>query len=184
MIKKREKHSNSHFDFVIKINSFSKSKRSQSQMVSTILLILITVVAAGLIMGFVIPFIKDKLPDENQNCFDVISKVKISSGYTCYNSTDKNQSVQIHIDDVRNSIKGFTVELGGPSSKAVRIVEDDAHLGIYMYDGGAFQLPNNTEERTYLISSINKPTYVAVYPVLKNNKICEASDTVRDVEDC
>lgn len=157
--------------------------KAQSQIIGTILLILITVIAAGLIMAFVIPFIKDKLPDKSQNCLDVVSKVRISSGYTCYNSTSKNQSVQIHIDDIRSSIKGFTIELGGPSSKAVKALEDD-NSGVKMYGGGSFELPNNTEERTYNIASTTKPTYIAVYPVLKNNKLCEASDTVVDVEDC
>jgi len=161
-----------------------KEKRSQSQIIGAILLILITVVAAGLIMAFVVPFIKEKLPEKNQNCLDVISKVRISSGYTCYNLTNNVQLVQVHIDDIRDSIKGFTIELGGPSSRAVRVVEDDAHLGVRMYGGGGFELPNNTEERTYIIDLTNKPTYIAVYPVLKNNKLCEASDTVRDVEDC
>jgi len=160
-----------------------RGKRSQSQIVGTILLILITVVAAGLIMAFVIPFIREKLPDKSQNCLDVISKVKISGAYTCYNATSKNQSVQIHIDDVRNSIKGFTIELGGPSSRAVRALEDD-NLGVKMYGGEVFQLPNNTEERTYLIASTTKPTYIAVYPVLKNNKVCEASDSLAEIENC
>jgi flagellin-like protein len=159
------------------------NKKAQGDVVSTVLLILITVVAAGLIMAFVVPFIRDKLPEENQNCLDVISKVTISSGYTCYNSTNKNQSVQIHIDNIRNSIKGFTIELGGPSSKAVRVLEDD-NSGVRMYGGGSFELPNNTEERTYDIPSNVRPAYISVYPVLKNNKVCEASDTVRDVEDC
>ena len=161
----------------------SKSKRSQSQIVGTVLLILITVIAAGLIMAFVIPFIKNKLPDKDQNCLDIVSKVKISSGYTCYNSVTGVQSVQIHIDDVRDSIKGFTIELGGPSSKAVKALEDD-NSGVVMYGGEVFELPNNAEERTYNISINPIPTYIAVYPVLKNNKLCEASDTVRDVENC
>jgi len=164
----------------MKINS----KHSQSQIVGTVLLILITVVAAGLIMAFVVPFIKNKLPEQNQNCLDVISKVRISTGYTCYSSVNTNQSVQIHIDDVRDSIKGFIIELGGPSSKSVRIIEGENHLGVVMYDGLEFGLPNNTEERTYNISSPLKPDSIAVYPVLKNNKLCDASDTVRDVENC
>jgi flagellin-like protein len=160
-----------------------KQKHAQSQIVSTVLLILITIVAAGLIMAFVIPFIKDKLPEKNENCLDIISKVTISSGYTCYNSTNISADVQIHIDDVRDSIKGFTIELGGASSKAVKVLEDD-NSGVRMYGGGGFELPNNTEERTYIIDTTNKPSYIAVYPVLKNNKLCEASDTVRDVENC
>jgi len=167
----------------MKNNILPKSKLSQSQIIGTVLLILITVVAAGLIMAFVIPFIRDKLPSENENCLDVISKVKLSSGYTCYNASNNIQLVQVHIDDVRNSIKGFTVELGGASSKAVRIIEGNPS-GVGMYGGGSFELPNNTEERTYIIDINLKPDYVAVYPVLKNDKVCEASDLLRDVEDC
>lgn len=164
MIKKREKH-------------------AQSQVVGTVLLILITVVAAGLIMAFVVPFIKEKLPDSDQNCFDIVSKVKIRSAYTCYGVANKNQSVQIHIDDIRDSIKGFTIELGGPSSRAVKALEDN-NSGVRMYGGGTFELPNNNEERTYNISAGVRPTYVSVYPVLKNSKICEASDSLAEIENC
>ncbi|HJX50192.1 MAG TPA: hypothetical protein VJ438_01885, partial [Candidatus Nanoarchaeia archaeon] len=120
---------------------------------------------------------------ENENCLDIITKVKISSGYTCYNSVEGVQSVQIDIKDVRDSINGFNIELGGASSKAVKILEDD-NSEVSMYDGTAFELPNNNEKRTYNISISTKPEYIAVYPVLKNNKLCEASDTVRDVENC
>lgn len=160
-----------------------KKKKAQSEIVGTVLLILITIVVGGLIAAFVVPFVRDKLPEQNQNCLDVVGKVRISSGYTCYNTTFKNQSVQIHIDDIRSSIKGFKVELGGPSSKAVNILEDD-HAGVYMYAGASFSIPNNTEERTYLIPSTTTPTYISVHAVLKNGKLCDASDTINEIENC
>lgn len=181
--KKMKKKSNSRHDVANSRKRYSMSKRSQSQIISTVLLILLSIVVAGLIAAFVIPFVKDRLPGENENCLDVIGKVEISSGYTCYNSTNVSANVQIHIYEVRDSIKGFTIELGGASSKAIKVLEDD-YLGVRMYGGGEFELPNSTEERTYIIDTTNKPDYIAVYPVLKNNKLCEASDTVRDVENC
>ena len=162
-----------------------RGTKAQSQIISTVLLILITIAAAGLIINFVVPFVKEKL--SGGDCLDIISKVKISPGYTCYNETDPLRNViqvQIHIDDIRNSISGFIVELGGPSSQSIKILEDD-NSGVTMYGGGNFELPNNTEERTYEISVSKKPEFIKVYPVLKNNnKNCGESDSVLEIVNC
>jgi len=162
-----------------------KSEKAQSQIVGTVLLILITVIAAGLIMSFTVPFIKEKL--SSGDCLDVLNKVKIRDGYTCYNSTNgiNSTNVQIHIDEVRDLIKGFYVELGGPSSKTMKVLLAD-HPNVVMYGGGNFELPNNTEERTYILyaNTLYKPTYIAVYPVLKNTKVCDASSTILEIDYC
>ncbi|MFA7708062.1 MAG: archaellin/type IV pilin N-terminal domain-containing protein [Candidatus Pacearchaeota archaeon] len=161
-----------------------KDEKAQSEIIGTVLLILITIVVAGIIMAFIIPYIKEKLPAEGESCLDIITKVKIKTEYTCYNSSSNFTQVQIHIDDIRDSIKGFTVELGGPSSKSVKILEDE-HSLVEMYGGGEFELPNNTEERTYILNQkTQKPDYIAVYSVLNNKKVCEASGTLTEVEIC
>tara|TARA_Y100000310_G_scaffold160433_1_gene160193 strand:+ start:522 stop:1007 length:486 start_codon:yes stop_codon:yes gene_type:complete len=154
--------------------------KGQSQIVSSVLLILIAIAAAGLIIGFVIPFVKNKL--SGGDCLEIINKVKISPRYTCYDDPN-SVLVQIHIDDIRDVIDGFSVELGGPSSKNYNILEDD-HTGVSMYEGGSFELPNNTEERTYNMSVTVKPEYIKVYPILKGGKSCGEADSETDIKDC
>ena len=155
------------------------SKRSQSQIITTVLLILIGVIAAGVIMTFVIPFIKEKL--QSGDCLEVVNQIEISSGYTCYDGT--MQTVQIKIEDIRDLIIGFAVELGGPSSQTTKIVEGNPE-NVVMYDGDNFEIPNSTTSRTYNITIDTKPDYISVYPILKNSKICPVSDSVIDIEDC
>lgn len=159
-------------------------KRGQSQIITTVILILIGITAASLIMSFVIPFIQDKL--QSGDCLDVIGHVEISSGYTCYNSsvTSNYTHVQIHIGEIEDLIDGFAIELGGPSSKTFKIT-NDTHTSINMYGGESFELPGNNEERTYIIAeSRTKPESINVYPILKGGNACPASDSVVDIENC
>jgi len=97
MKKRGTKKWNSRFQMDNQSKLMPISKRSQSQIITTILLILIGVIAAGIIMSFIIPFIKDKL--QGGDCLDVVNKIEISSGYTCYNTTDdlNYTHVQVHI---------------------------------------------------------------------------------------
>ena len=154
--------------------------KGQSQIVSTVLLILIAIAAAGLIIGFVIPFVKNKL--SGGDCLEVISKVEIKQGYTCYSDSNL-MSIQISIGAVRDLIKGFVVELGGASSKSVNILEDD-HEEVRMYGGEGFEIPNSTESRTYNISVTVEPEYIKVYPVLKEGNTCSEADSLIEIRNC
>jgi len=184
MKKRGTKKWNSRFQMDNQSKLMPISKRSQSQIITTILLILIGVIAAGIIMSFIIPFIKDKL--QGGDCLDVVNKIEISSGYTCYNTTDdlNYTHVQVHIGEIKDLISGFAIELGGPSSKTFRIT-NDSHSSIEMYGGGEFDLPGDNEERTYVITqSRDKPESISVYSILKNGKACPSSDSIVDIEVC
>jgi len=156
-------------------------KRSQSQIVSTVLLILIVITAIVLIFSFVIPFVKDKLSEGD--CLDVAGKVEISTGYTCHNGSA--MQVQVYIADIEEIIEGFSIELGGPSSKTIKIEESNGISGVKMCNQSAvIYLPGNNEERTYVFENVNKPTLVRVYPILKGGKVCSSSDTTTTIDDC
>jgi len=166
------------------MNKKKRGIKAQSQIITTVLLILLGIVAAGLIMSFAIPFIKEKL--QGGDCLDVISHIEIRSAYTCYNTTAgvNYTHVQIHIGEIENLIDGFAIELGGPSSKTFKIT-NDTHESIQMYGMGAFELPGDNEERTYVISeSRDPPESISVYPILKGGKVCPASDSIVDIEVC
>lgn len=179
-----DKRGNSRSDIAITNKRYSMSKRSQSQIVSTVLLILLVIAAAVIIFGFVIPFVKDKLA--SGDCLDVAGKVEISSSqYTCYDSNG-NMSVQVHILEIADLIDGFAIELGGPSSKTVKIINnsDDFDSEFFMHDNAEFSLPKSNEERTYIIPFSEKPTLIRVYPILKGGKVCGISDSVIEIDDC
>lgn len=159
--------------------------KGQSQIITTVLLILIGVIAAGVIMTFIIPFIQEKL--SSGDCLDVVNKIEIRSGYTCYDGTAGSEkvNVQVHILDISDLITGFKIEFGGTSSKIIEIINGTASTAeIKMYDDGKILIPGNNEARTYNITYDSKPDFIAVYPTLTSGKSCPASDSVVDIKDC
>ena len=159
------------------------NKRGQSQIVSTVLLILLVVTAIVLIFSFVIPFVKDKL--SSGDCLEVAGKVEISTGYTCHNGSD--MQVQVKIQDISNLIEGFTIEFGGASTDSFEIKNNtEGAPNMKMCDGtNPLMLPpKDNTERTYVISSTEKPDVIRVYPILNGGKTCGVSDSITTIDDC
>src|SRR3989344_8294511 len=61
-------------------------KRGVSGVIATILLILLSLVAIGILAGFVIPFVKENL-DESTSCIKVTNELSIVREKSCYTST-------------------------------------------------------------------------------------------------
>jgi|SRR3989344_3427167 len=158
--------------------------KSQSEIVTSVLLILLVVVAVMIIFAFVVPFVKDKI--SSGDCLDVAGKIEISSGWTCHNGTV--MLVQVHVLNVKELIDGFSIELGGASTDNYKIKNNTYVAGARMCNvasGTNVTLPpNDNTERTYVITSTTKPDVVRIYPILKGGKACEASDTITEIEDC
>lgn len=178
------KKANSHFEFLFN-SKILNSKRSQSQIVGAVILILLVVASAMVIMAFVLPFIRNQL--SGTECLDVSGKILIKNNpsYTCYDLSTTNMSVQILVKDVQNITKGFqiNVEFGG-SSKSVSVISGTTD-DVYMRNGGAVEVPGRNEERTYIITGITSlPDSVSVYPILNDGKTCDASDVMTTVVSC
>tara|TARA_Y100000310_G_scaffold340397_1_gene436032 strand:- start:2315 stop:2809 length:495 start_codon:yes stop_codon:yes gene_type:complete len=156
------------------------NKRGQSQIVATVLLILLVIVAIMIVFTIVIPLVKDKL--SSGDCLDVAGKIEISTGYTCFN-TDKMQ-VQIGLGPINASIEGFVIELGGASTKSYEIKSGEIITDVDMCVSEDIELPEDNEERTYVFSNVAKPDVVRVYPILTGGRTCDASDVVTEISDC
>ena len=161
-----------------------KSRRSQSQVVSTILLILISISAIVVIISFVMPLINDQLSESD--CFEVLDEVTIvnSPVYTCYTSGKMN--VRIAINENKD-LDGFVIVLGDDiTSESYEIREGVTSVsGVEMYDGNAvIEVPGKKGERTYGITRASSPNFVDVYPILKSGKICPSPQTLNNVNLC
>ncbi len=175
------------------INLFiPKCKRSQAEVVSTILLILLVFAASASLIAFIIPFITNILKDAK--CSDYNGKVYFTNNlkYTCYDGAEKKLLLQVKFDgnlDKKDaeSIKGLKiVVVNQTESKIFEIMPPNSNPLIVMYDGFPLRLPAINEEKTYNISNINaKPTQVIIYPVLKDNQNCAGiAHTINFVEFC
>lgn len=138
-------------------------KRSISSIIATVLIIMITIAAAALIGGVIIPWIKINL-FEKKTCYDITNSdyITIGEDFTCYTLINtsimiKRGSKDIKIDKL---IVSLTDNKG--ESKKYEIIDGEPFEGVWMYTTGdtilaipqtggskryGFDLPNAIEAR-------------------------------------
>ncbi len=166
-----------------------KEKRGLSQVVATVLLILITVAAAVIIAGFIIPWIRGGL--ESTECFNYRDYFTFENdfGYNCYNEYNGVNNYLISIsaksglNETQENVVGFGLALiKQGDSVALTVMNEDnpATKGIFMNSGfgNPLVLPKSGEIRTYYYNNSDTFESARVYPILKSGRKCEPSDTV------
>jgi len=172
------------------------SKKSQSQVIGSVLLILIVVGLIVIVSGFAMSFIKNKLSDSS--CVDIVGKVEFTNNvkYTCYDGDTDVMSAQVHVGDIEEEIQGFTISVVSDSSESFEIKNDTLAADInegraIMFKPllapfvGKLLIPGKNSEKTYNITGITKkPDSLAIYPILKDGKTCDSSDTLKIITAC
>ncbi|MBD3253095.1 hypothetical protein GF386_05150 [Candidatus Pacearchaeota archaeon] len=179
------KHTNSRSELAKLKRILPSSKRSQSQVVTTVLLILIVMVTTGIIIGFVVPLVRNQLSEGD--CLQFINKIEISSNnqYTCYNNTASYMLVQIRMGDIEEELGGIVIEAGGATTQTFEIKDGAAPDDVEMYDGGNIEIPGRNEARTYNLTTVNsQPEIIKVYPLMVNNRTCSAADVLNTISVC
>ncbi|MFA5173593.1 MAG: hypothetical protein WC438_00240 [Candidatus Pacearchaeota archaeon] len=160
-------------------------KGAQSDVISTVLLILLAIVAIGILSAFIVPFIKDRL--SSGNCLDYVGKFEIANNpaYTCYNLSGlNNMSLKIDVGDIQN-YKGFAVEFDlGATSETFKIYNGTTDP-VKMYNGSSsIKLPDNNGAETYLIAVNPKPESISLYIILESGEVCDTADSLEFISDC
>ena len=148
-----------------------KSKRGVSTVVATVLIILITVAAVGIIWAAVMPMVRNSI-DKGSACFDAGSDISLVSdaGYTCI-TADGNISIQVR---------------KGPSSEfelvgVQVIVSDDSGNSVSQIIEGD-EMPGNNEEGVIhypeLLPNAEKVKIAPIVTVGKTEETCEPSNEV------
>ena len=167
---------------------YKMENRGQSQIVTAVLLILIVIALAVLILNFSTNFVKDRL--DGTGCFDAVGQVSFtnSNKYTCFRDTDgdgDHMLLQVHVGEIKDSLGGLLIELGGADTSSLRINDGEATPGVTMFDGTAeLKLPGKNEERTYVFARTTSPESVKIYPILSDGQACEASDVLETIVLC
>jgi len=174
------------------VKNFKKHKRAQSQIITTVLLILIVISIALILINFVVPFVKKQL--SNSDCLEVMDSVSIENNkrYTCYDeisNADDETRVQIRVGE-NKSLHGFVIELsGGGSSNSYKIINEGRGVtdNVKNYgeeDGDPLIIPGKNQQRTYIIVHEGKPYSIRVYPMISSEKSCDSSDINNEVPFC
>ncbi|MFH1802625.1 MAG: archaellin/type IV pilin N-terminal domain-containing protein [archaeon] len=178
---------------VLKLNN----KKGLSPVVATIAILMITVVAAGIIAGIVVPLVRDRLSDSTEcigyeDYFTFYEEFE----YNCYKIIDdgvENYSIialSVGADTVSNekveSLGGMRLAFLGDGSSIPVDVSDDLDASpekgkIRMLKTADLKLalPERGGVKTYVYNASGTYDSVEVYPVLKSGKQCDMTDSIR-----
>lgn len=149
-----------------------KSKRGVSALVATVLLILITVAAVGVIWGMLMPMLQEKITEASQSCINAKIRIDTERGYTCYDSVNKTLSIMISRGADELDLAGLQIiAFVAGSSYKFEIIDN---------------LPGANEDEVYSINFTATPAYATVAPVMqigKSKKICGITSKA-DINQC
>jgi len=167
-----------------------RKKKAQSEVITTVLLVLIGIVAVGLLSAFVINFVRNNL--KSSDCLGLQGEVTINTdeAVTFFNLTSNVSYVVIERSQKDFNLSGVNVILeNDKSSKSYKIREGNNTNICEMITnancvfGNSVSLPGTSNPKvTYMINSANdfktNPVKkVSIVPVLKGEVACnEAMD--------
>lgn len=158
------------------------NKNGVSAVVATVLIIMITVAAVGIIWAAIIPMIRTSI-DRGTACFDAQSDISVvtDQGYTCLNTTTSPDNLSIQVK------KGPNTKISLVGIEAIVFVNGNS----VKYRFNATQsntsyggiLPGNNEEKVLYIADapINGATRLKIAPVVtvgRTEEVCEVSQDV------
>jgi len=138
-------------------------KRAISEIVATVLIILITVAAIGIIWGAVMPMIKENM-QSGQACLKAKLGIDTTSGYTCYNASSNTVFVVVTRGSETYNLTGIELIVSGGGNSTRK-------------DFNA-SLPSENEARKYNITTTYSIDKAAVAPIIRigaTTKICDLS---------
>ncbi|GEM_PF-1865134 len=179
-------------------------RKGISDIVATILLVVIAVVGVSIIAGYLIPYVS-KAPKEGGDCFSAREHLalagKLGGIKTCWDSSTQETIVIVRRNPDDIEINGFAMSLakageskrydvvdGKDNPDVTTITYKNLHGAPY-YGAGApvenEQIVQKGSEYTYYINTgaFGPVTSAEVFPIIKSGDVCPTSDVI-DVEPC
>lgn len=141
-------------------------KRGLSQVIATILLVLLVLVAIGIIAPLVINIVRDNLKGKG-SCFTAKDELKLSRedyAYNCYDQASDTVNITVYRGDIE--MDSFYISITGIKTTKIENEND-----FPTKNGG---------EKTYNISVTGLPTLlprVTIYPEIEGRK-CDVTDDI------
>ena len=161
---------------MVNINLLVNEKKAVSEVIATVLIILIVITAIAIITPILINFTKTKLA-QGQSCFDTLGKLSFDDGgYACSNDTGAYLTIRLGDTDI-DEIKAIVYKSG--SSNPI-IIKNGSVADIEMFDGSlSIEIPPKAGSRTYLFKcSVCKNAESASLVAVIDGKDCDqAADT-------
>jgi len=163
------------------------NKKGLSQIVSTVILILISVALVAGVWASIHAFVSNQM-DSAKTCKN-INLASINSMYTCYNQTNNYTVVSIGVGDTPINAMIISVDYSG-NSKSFKLENISKEIeNFYYYIPGkginatAVKLPDLGSSRTFAINITGQPDSIQIGAEI-DGKLCGTSDSINSVPIC
>jgi hypothetical protein len=159
------------------------NKKAISPIITTILLILISIVAVSFVAAFVIPFIKNNM---NSDCFKAINQItiKTNSGFTCYHVEGGKAVVNVSVQRGNEplGIETFKVTVLGEGESETFTIRNEVGRSdgkVKMLKGMSqdIEVPKVGDMKTYVLytdlASVNS---VQIAAGVSGDRMCDPTE--------
>jgi hypothetical protein len=171
-----------------KNNFFLKNNKGLSTIVVTLILIVISIVAVGVVWTFVNSLISKQI-GANEACYGNSDKVKINAQYTCYEvagANSYNVRFSLSIGDVKVDKVLVSISSGGTSNSYTITNTPQIIPGLIPYPSGTQSvLPGKNAGLTYKVTTPTSTIVdsIRIAPIIGGTQ-CDTSDSLSQIEDC
>ncbi len=151
------------------------TKRGISSLIATVLMILVTIAAVGIITQSVVPLVQENLKTTTQ-CEAVSLNVETQYGYSFYDSAKNVVSISVSRGPEEGEIIGFQLKLMNNNGTS-KVIEIRENINSSYVDSN--EMPGVNSQKVYLIntntlnfSSIEKVTVSPIIKTGKTEKLC------------
>lgn len=169
--------------------NFLAKKNGISEIVTTLIIIGLILVATGIVWAVINGMISEKIKN-SQACFGNLDKITLEKKFTCYddsNSLNKQVRFSINIGDA--DVDSVLISItDGTSTKTFKLSNQDQAISGLTYFGGTspqnVKLPSKNGGNNYLYSwGGDSPTSLQIAPII-NGVQCETSDSIQNFDSC
>jgi hypothetical protein len=171
----------------ISLSLLPRNRLGLSTIVTTLILIVLSLVAVGVVWSFVNNLINKQITT-SQACYGNSNKVKVNSQYTCYETLGAN-SYNIRFSLSLADVSADKVIVSISSASTIKSYEITNTLqtisGITPYPSGTqVILPGKNSGLTYRVTGFTSiPDSIKIAPVIGGTQ-CDISDSLSQIEDC
>ena len=161
-----------------------------STVVATLLIIGLTLVAAGMIWGVVGNLIGDKL-ESAERCSNLLEKIEIEEDFTCYDKPLNELHISINIKELE--LDGILVSIANETqAKSFEISQDVQIPYVKNYDGTSYlDVGGQNSGKTYIVKLVGSeslgllgtPELIEIAPVIEQEQ-CEVVDSFSRILNC
>ncbi|MDA3836545.1 MAG: hypothetical protein PF542_02895 [Nanoarchaeota archaeon] len=161
-----------------------KNKKALSQIVGTMLMVLLTISMIGAAWGIINNFVLNKL-DSAKACYGITEEITFNTKYTCYNTSSNRTLVSVNLKEIE--LEGLLISVDyGTDSFVFELTNDNQTLtGLTNYPNGndGVVLPKQDSGKTYIVERAGKPSKAYMAPK-RGKEQCDIADSITNFPNC